>query len=105
MNIAYDYAETFSSERAMKGAVLEVGGPLQWARRGPPAQTSGDGMKTLIKIRKREKRNVHDSEVSSARTNSQRTTEVIVKNWILESRERRRLVLNQLQDAVRRKEI
>ena len=26
MNIAYDYAENFSSDHAMKGAVLEVGG-------------------------------------------------------------------------------
>jgi hypothetical protein len=105
MTIAYDYAETFSSEHAMQGAVLEVGGPLQGARRGPPAQTSGDYMKTPIKIRKREKRNVHDPEISSARTNSQRTTEVIVKNWIIESREGRRLALNQLQHAFRRKEI
>ena len=83
-----------------------MGGPLQGARSGPPAQTSGEVMKTPIKITKRDDRNVtHDTKISSARTNSQRTTEVIVKNWILESRERRRLVLNQLQHDFRRKEI
>ena len=38
------------------------------------------------------------------RINAQRATEVIVKNWIIESRERRRLVLNRLQDSVRRSE-
>jgi hypothetical protein len=86
--------------------VLELGGPLPGARRGPPAQTSGDFMKTPIKIMKpRDRKAIHDTEISLARTNAQRTTEVIVKNWIIESRERRRLVLNRLQDAVRRKDI
>ena len=86
--------------------VLEVGGPLQGARRGPPLQTSGEVMKTPIKIMKREDRKVtHDAEISSARTNRQRTTEVIVKSWIIESRERRRADLNRLQNAVRSKEI
>ena len=86
--------------------VLEVGGPLQGATRGPPAQTSGDVMKTPIKIMKREDRKVtHDVATSSTRTKRQRTTEVIVKSWIIESRERRRADLNRLQNAVRSKEI
>ncbi len=79
--------------------MLEVGGPLQGARRGPPAQTSGDVMKTPIKIMK-DRKVTNDAEISSARTNRQRTTEVIVKSWIIESRERRRAALNRLQNAV-----
>ena len=63
-------------------------------------------MKAPIKIRKPYHQEViHDTETSPVRTNVQRTTEVIVKNWIIESRERRRLALNRLQDAVRRKKI
>jgi len=86
--------------------VLEVGGPLEGVRSGPPAQTSGDVMKTPIKIMKREDRKVtHDVAISSTRTKRQRTTEVIVKSWIIESRERRRAELNRLQNAVRSKEI
>ena len=83
--------------------VLEVGGPLQGATRGPPAQTSGDVMKTPIKIMKRDDRKVtDDAEISSARTKRQRTTEVIVKSWIIEFRERRRS-LNHVPDVARRK--
>ena len=86
--------------------VLEVGGPLQGARRGPPAQTSGDVMKTPIKIVRREDRKVtHDVAISSTTTKRQRTPEVIVKSWIIESRERRRADLNRLQIALRSKEI
>ena len=82
--------------------MLEVGGPLQGATRGPPAQT-GDVMKTPIKIMKREDRKVtHDVAISSTRTKRQRTTEVIVKSWIIESRERRRS-LNHVPDVARRK--
>ena len=63
-------------------------------------------MKTPFKIRKRDDRKVtHDAEISSAKTNRQRTTEVIVKSWIIESRERRRTDLNGLQNAVLSKEI
>ena len=86
--------------------VLEVGGPLQGATRVPPAQTSGDVMKTPIKIVRREDRNVtHDVGISSTTTKRQRTTEVIVKSWIIESRERRRADLSRLQSALRSKEI
>jgi len=86
--------------------VLEVGGPLQGATRGPPAQTSGDVMKNPIKIVRREDRKVtHDVAISSTTTKRQRTTEVIVKSWIIESRERRRADLNRLQSALRSKQI
>ncbi len=60
-------------------------------------------MKTPIKIMKRDNRKVtDDAEISSARTNRQRTTEVIVKSWIIEFRERRRS-LNHVPDVARRK--
>ena len=86
--------------------MLKVGGPLQGARRGPLAQTSGDVMKTPIKIMKREDRKVtHDVAISVTRTKRRRTTEVIVKSWIIESRERRLADLNRLQNAVLSKEI
>ena len=65
-----------------------------------------DAMKTPIKIRKREDRKItHDVAISSTRTTRQRTTEVIVKSWIIESRERRRVDLNRLQNAVLSNEI
>ena len=52
-------------------------------------------MKTPVKIIKREGRKVtHDVAVSSSRTKPQRTPEVMVKNWVIESRERRRADLN-----------
>ena len=55
---------------------------------------------------KREDRKVtHDVAISVTRTKRRRTTEVIVKSWIIESRERRLADLNRLQNAVRSKEI
>jgi hypothetical protein len=63
-------------------------------------------MKTPIKIVRREDRNVtHDVAISSTTTKRQRTPEVIVKSWIIESRKRRRADLNRLQSALRSKEI
>lgn len=81
--------------------VLEVG-PLQRARRGPPASNaSGVAMKTPVKIIKREDRKVtQDVLISSSRTNGKGTTEVIVKSWIIESRERRRADLNHLLSKI-----
>ena len=68
-----------------------------------PLQTSGVVvMKTPVKIIKREDRKVtQDVPISSLRTNGQRTTEVIVKSWIIESRERRRADLNHLLSSKR----
>jgi hypothetical protein len=69
-------------------------------------KTSADVMRTPIKIIKREDRKVtHDVAVSSTRTKRQRTTAVIVKSWIIESRERRLADLNRLQNAVLSREI
>jgi hypothetical protein len=63
-------------------------------------------MKTPIKIMKRDDRKVtHEVAISSTRTNRPRTTEVTVKSWIIEARERRRADLNHLQNASRWKEI
>ena len=49
-------------------------------------------MKNQIKIKKREDRKVtNDADTLPIVTNRQRTTEAIVKTWIIESRERRRV--------------
>jgi hypothetical protein len=54
-------------------------------------------MKTPVKIIKREDRKItRDVGISSSRTKRQRTTELIIKSWIMESRERRRADLNHL---------
>jgi hypothetical protein len=56
-------------------------------------------------MRREDRKVTHDSAISSTRTKRQRTTEVIVRSWILESRERRRADLNRLQNAVLSREI
>ena len=105
MNIAYNPAEIFSSEQRYAGGCARRGwASLQGLEEVHLLKRQVMFMKTPIKIRKRDDRKViHDTEPSSAKINKQRTTEVIVKNWIIESRERRRLVLNGLQDALPRK--
>jgi hypothetical protein len=61
-------------------------------------------MKTPIKILKRDDRKVtRDKEISSLRTERRRQTDVIVKNWIIESRERRRAVLKRLAENLTEK--
>jgi hypothetical protein len=61
-------------------------------------------MKTPVKIIKREDRKVtQDVPISSLRTNGQRTTEVIVKSWIVECRQRRRADLNHLASKIDRR--
>jgi hypothetical protein len=93
----------FQASTLLLDGCARSGGPLQGATRVPP---SADVMKTPIKIMKREDRKVtHDVAISSTRTNRPRTTEVTVKSWIIESRERRRADLNRLQNAVLSKEI
>jgi len=84
--------------------VLEVGGPLY---RGDKEvhllKPLGDVMKTAIKVVKRDDRKVRpDKELFSLRTERPRSTEVIVKGWIIQSRERRRATLSLLQQPVRR---
>jgi hypothetical protein len=59
-------------------------------------------MKSLVKIMKRAQREAtYDTEISSARTTGQRTTERIVRSWIIESRKRRDAAVSQLQCAIR----
>lgn len=67
-----------------------------------PLQTSGVvRMKTPVKIIKRDDRKVtHDDAISSSSTKRQRTTEVIIESWIIESRERRRADLNHLSSKI-----
>jgi len=61
-------------------------------------------MKRLIKIIKPAEREVTGgTEASSASTSEQRRTEMTVRSWIIESRERRHDAASQPQGAVRRK--
>jgi hypothetical protein len=85
--------------------VLEVGGPLLGARGGPSARTLGQVMNTPIKIKKRDEEKVtQHAENASPLTPRRRTTEIIVKSWIIESRERRRSDLNRFRNSVLRKD-
>ena len=73
--------------------VLEVG-VSSGARRGPPASNV---MKTPVKIMKRLDRKVtRDVAISSSRISVNAPQQVMVKSWIIESREHRRADLNQL---------
>ena len=64
---------------------------MQKRARSPPAQTSeGDVMKTLIRVVKRGSQNDRDDDAAAAQAKPRVTTEMIVKNWIIESREQRR---------------
>ncbi len=56
-------------------------------------------MKTLIRVVKREARDQITETDASTPINKPATTEMIVKRWIIESRENRRAALNQLQDS------
>ena len=86
--------------------MLVVGGPLQGREEVHLLKRQVMFMKAPIKIRKRrDTKVIHDTETSSTRKKAQRATEVIVKNWIIESRESRRLVANRCHDAGRRNEI
>ena len=81
--------------------VLEVGGLLAKARAESTCSTSeGDVMKTLIRIVKRgSEDNSGDSE-AAAPAKPRVTTEMIVKSWIVDSRERRRAAMSQLQSSL-----
>ena len=97
-SIAYELEQTFFKVSTLLLDGCARSGGLFSGREGVhPLQTSGVVMKTPVKIIKREDRKVtHDVAISSSRIKRQRTTEVIVKNWIIESRERRRADLNHL---------
>ena len=61
-------------------------------------------MKTLIRVVKRESKDKDVSEVA-APTKPRLTTEMIVKSWIIESRERRRVHIGQLTSSIGWKEL
>jgi hypothetical protein len=86
---------------ASSRVVLEVAGLLQGE--SPATKISEDVMTRLVKIMKRaERQATYDTEISSARTTGQSTTEMIVRSWIIESRERRDADVCQFQ-TIRRK--
>ncbi len=80
--------------------VLEVGGLFAIARaESTRSNSEGVVMKTLIRVVKRGSEiNKNDSE-SVAPAKPRLTTEMIVKSWIIESREQRRAAMSQLQSS------
>ena len=61
-------------------------------------------MKTLIRVVKRGSKDKDASEIA-APTKPRLTTEMIVKSWIIESRERRRVHIGQLTSSIGWKEL
>ena len=57
-------------------------------------------MQTLIKVVKRGSKDNKDDSEAAAPKKSQLTTEMIVKSWIIESREHRQATMNQLQTSI-----
>jgi hypothetical protein len=62
-------------------------------------------MKTLIRVVKRESKDNKDVSEAAAPTKPRLTTEMIVKSWIIESRERRRVHIGQLTSSIGWKEL
>lgn len=62
-------------------------------------------MKTLIRVVKRGSKDNKDYSAATAPAKPQLTTEVIVKSWIIESRERRRVDIGQLTSSIGWKEL
>ena len=74
---------------------------MQERARSPPAQTSeGDVMKTLIRVVKRGSENNRGDSEAAPPAKPRLTTEMIVKSWIVESREQRQAVMSQLQSSL-----
>ena len=81
--------------------MLEVGGLLQSGRGVHQTLTSeGDVMKTLIRVVKRRSEDKKDNKATAVPVKPQLTTEMIIKSWIIESRERRQAAMSQLQSSV-----
>lgn len=57
-------------------------------------------MKTLVRVVKRGTENYRDDHEAAAPEKPRVTTEMIVKSWIIESREQRRATLTQLQSSL-----
>ena len=62
-------------------------------------------MKTLIRVVKRESKDNKDVSETAAPTKPRLTTEMIVKSWIIESREHRRVDIVQLTSSIGWKEL
>ena len=62
-------------------------------------------MKTLIRVVKRGSKDIKDVSEDAAPTKPRLTTEMIVKSWIIESRERRRVDIGQLTSSIGWKEL
>ena len=85
--------------------VLEVGGLLAKARAESTCSTSeSDVMNTLIRVVKRGSEDKGDSEAAPP-AKPRLTTEMIVKSWIIESREQRRAAVSQVQSSIGWKEL
>ena len=96
----------FQVSAAKRMFVLEVGGLLAKARAESTCSTSeSDVMNTLIRVVKRgSEENKGDSEAAPP-AKPRLTTEMIVKSWIIESREQRRAAMSQLQNSLGWKEL
>jgi len=62
-------------------------------------------MKTLIRVVKRGSRDNKDHSEATAPAKPRLTTEMIVKSWIIESREHRRVDIVQLTSSIGWKEL
>ena len=62
-------------------------------------------MKTLIRVVKRGSKDNKDVSEIATPTKPRLTTEMIVKSWIIESRERRRVDISQLTSSIGWKEL
>jgi len=80
---------------------------LQMRARGVhQTQTSeGDVMRSEIKVVKRRGEDIKLDHAPAAPTKPHLTTEMIIKNWIIESRERRQTAMSQLQSSIRWEEL
>jgi len=82
--------------------VLEVGRASCKSARGVhPLKTSGgEAMKTLIRVVKRGSEVNKDVSEAASPAKPRLTTEMIVKRWIVESREQRQAAMSQLQSSL-----
>ena len=78
----------------------------QRARGVHQTQTSeGEVMKTLIRVVKRGSEDSKNNTAAAAPAKPRLTTEMIIKSWIIDSRERRQAAMSQLQSSIGWKEL
>ena len=82
--------------------VLDVGGLFAKARaRSPPTQKMKVSvMKTVMRIVKRGSEVNKGGGEAAVPAKPRLTTEMVVKSWIIDSRERRRETMSQLQSSI-----